>query len=118
VTGGADNTVRVWDLTAGRQRQILTAHSSPVSAVAAAELRDGRTVAISASIGGLARAWDLTEHIGQSWSGHTGAVRTITCGLLPDGTAVAVSAGVDTTVRVWDLATGQPGRYWSGTRTR
>jgi WD40 repeat protein len=33
VTGGADHTVRVWDLETGRQRYVLTGHDEPVLAV-------------------------------------------------------------------------------------
>ncbi|MFJ6769900.1 hypothetical protein ACIQOV_02765, partial [Kitasatospora sp. NPDC091257] len=68
VTGGTDRTVRIWDLTTGRQiGQPLTGHTGEVDAVATAEL-DGRPVAVTGGTDRTVRVWDLTtgRQIGQS----------------------------------------------------
>ncbi|MEU1458376.1 hypothetical protein ABZ455_41045, partial [Streptomyces avermitilis] len=59
VTGGWDDTVRVWDLASGRQVGApLTGHTGTVSAVACTVL-DGTPVAVICSNDGTVRVWDL-----------------------------------------------------------
>ena len=60
VTGSADGTVRVWDLTTGTQiGNPLTGHTHRVQAVATGVLPDGRLVAVTDSDDGTVRVWDL-----------------------------------------------------------
>ncbi|MDT7573915.1 MAG: hypothetical protein QOH17_248, partial [Pseudonocardiales bacterium] len=59
ISGGADETIRVWDLATGTPVGTpFTGHAGPVSAVATAQL-DGRTVVISGSWDKTVRVWDL-----------------------------------------------------------
>ena len=102
VSGGADGTVRVWDLAGTAPPRVLTGHHSQVSGVAVTP--DGRT-AVS---GGTVRLWDLAG---------TAPPRVLTGDADPVwGVAVsadgrtAVSGGHDGTVRVWDLAGTAPPR--------
>ncbi|MEV7356928.1 hypothetical protein AB0O19_18195, partial [Kitasatospora sp. NPDC091276] len=106
VTGGTDRSVRVWDLTTGRQiGQPLAGHTGQVCSVATAVV-DGRAVALIGSGDRTVRVWDLTtcEQIGQPLTGHTAAVSAVATAVL-DGRPVAVTGGGDETVRVWDLTT-------------
>ncbi|MET9446747.1 hypothetical protein [Streptomyces cinerochromogenes] len=59
VTGAADATVRIWDLTTHQPvGEPLTGHPDAVLAVACAEL-DGRPVAVISGYGGTLRVWNL-----------------------------------------------------------
>ncbi|MFD4141006.1 WD40 repeat domain-containing protein [Streptomyces sp. NPDC058572] len=59
VTGGADSTVRIWDLTEGAGVSApLTGHRGGVTVVRTTML-NGREVALSAGVDGVIRAWDL-----------------------------------------------------------
>ncbi|MCX5097821.1 caspase family protein [Streptomyces sp. NBC_00365] len=70
---------------------------------------DGKPVAVTGSVDGTARVWDLASGrpIGEPLTGHRGAVVAVACTVL-DGKPVAVTGSVDGTARVWDLASGQP----------
>ena len=109
VSGSADDTMRVWDLTTGTPvGSPFTGHTGPVSAVATAQL-DGRAVVISGSWDTTVRVWDLAtgKPIGAPFAGHTGPVFAVATAQL-DGRTVVVSGSADDTVRVWDPATGKP----------
>ncbi|MGW0948184.1 WD40 repeat domain-containing protein [Streptomyces sp. NPDC002623] len=108
VTGSADTTVRVWDLTTGSPVGApLTGHAGQVAGVATAML-DGRAVAVVGSRDGAVRVWDLGtgRQIGPSLEGISPRVPATA---VVDGRAVAltVSAADDESVRVWDLGTGE-----------
>jgi WD40 repeat protein len=108
VSGSDDGTVRVWDLTTGRQQATLTGHTDWVRAVAVSQ--DGAR-AVSGSDDGTVRVWDLTTGTEQAaLTGHAGEVFSVA--LTPDGTR-AVSGGSDRTVRVWDLTTGTEMARWT-----
>ncbi|MFC8721124.1 caspase family protein [Kitasatospora sp. NPDC057198] len=109
VTGGKDDTVRVWDLTTGQPvGEPLTGHTGSVDAVACTVL-DGRPVAVTGSWDNTVRVWDLAtgQPVGEPLTGHTGPVDAVACTVL-DERPVAVTGSWDNTVRVWDLTTGQP----------
>ncbi|MGH8886467.1 MAG: AAA family ATPase, partial [Egibacteraceae bacterium] len=116
VSGGADGTVRVWDLAASQPLgRPLSGHVGGVSGVAVGTA-EGRAVAVSGGVDRTVRVWDLAagQPLGEPLTGHTDWVRAVAVGTV-DGRAVAVSGGADGTVRVWDLAAGQPlGRPLSG----
>jgi WD40 repeat protein len=58
VSGGYDQTVRVWDLASGKQRgEPLRGHEGPVLSVAVGTLDDGRPVIVSGGYGTV-RVWD------------------------------------------------------------
>jgi WD40 repeat protein len=104
VSGGWDNTVRVWDLATGAPLgEPLTAHSGSVLSVAVTP--DGTRV-VSGGWDNTIRVWDLATGapLGEPLTGHTGRVYSVV--VTPDGSRI-VSGGYDGTVRVWDLATGE-----------
>ncbi|MEV4183155.1 hypothetical protein AB0J28_17155 [Streptosporangium canum] len=64
VTGGADNTVRVWDLATRKSLgQPMTGHTNTVEVVAVGQV-NGRPVAVTGSLDGTVRVWDLSAYTG------------------------------------------------------
>ncbi|WP_130295385.1 WD40 repeat domain-containing protein [Pseudonocardia sediminis] len=111
ITGSADATVRVWDLTTGTPiGEPLTGHTDWVNAVAALVLPDRRPIAITGSWDNTVRVWDLDTGtpIGEPLTGHTGHVAAVAALVLPDRRPIAITGSADATVRVWDLTTGTP----------
>ena len=112
VTGGRDGVLRLWDTATGLQTGLsITTHGRDVSALAAAELSDGRLVAVVAYRNdSSAIVYDLLkrDQIGPRLVGHTATVSAVAIQTLPGGRLVAVTGSHDGTVRTWDLATGRP----------
>ncbi|HJZ59166.1 MAG TPA: hypothetical protein VKE74_29750, partial [Gemmataceae bacterium] len=102
VTGGEDKTVRVWEVSSGKQVRAFHGHLGSVIAVTVRE--DGRQLA-SASDDGAIRVWDLS-----ATDDHTALTEATdslwTVAFSPDGKRVA-AAGADRTVRVYDPQTGK-----------
>nr|WP_272918606.1 caspase family protein [Streptomyces sp. HUCO-GS316] len=104
VTTGADDTVRVWDLTDGTTRTTLAGHTDSVNAVACTTI-DGRPHAVTGSADHTVRVWDLTNGTPRTLTGHTNSVNAVACTTI-DGRPHAVTGSADHTVRVWDLTDG------------
>ncbi|MDY7230279.1 hypothetical protein [Hyalangium rubrum] len=107
-TGGGDWTVRLWDVSTGRERYRLEGHKGPVHAVRFSP--DSHTLASGDSTG-MVRLWavDTGRALPQPEAGHTGLVKSLT--FTPDGQVLA-SGGGDMMVRVWDVSTGQRRVTW------
>jgi WD40 repeat protein len=108
VSGGSEHTLRLWDLTTGKQiGQPWSGHTDSVTSVAVGAI-DGAPAAVSGGYDLTIRVWNLTtgKQIGEPLTGHTDAVQSVAFGEL-NGGPVAVSGGQDNTVRIWNLATGQ-----------
>jgi len=100
-TCGADNLVRLWDVSSGRLLEQLSGHTEAVTA--AVYLPDGRVV--SASEDKTAQIW--TPAAARLVVAHEGGVGGLS--LSADG-AIAASLGADKAVRLWNTQTGEPAR--------
>ncbi|NUK09485.1 WD40 repeat domain-containing protein [Streptomyces lunaelactis] len=105
ITGSADRSARVWDLTTGTQTHELTGHTDWVIAVAVTQL-EGRPHAITGSADRSVRVWDLTTGTQtHNLTGQTDEVSAVAVMQL-EGRPHAITCSADRSVRVWDLTTG------------
>ncbi|HJT79088.1 MAG TPA: PA14 domain-containing protein, partial [Gemmataceae bacterium] len=99
LTGGADRTVRLWDVQTGRELRRFEGHTADVRDVVFSP--DGKTVA-SAGADHDVRAWDAATGAEVCClRGHRGEVTSLV--FTPDGRRL-LSASDDGTVRLWDVA--------------
>ena len=98
-SGGPGNTIRLWDVVTGVQKQTLIGHAAKVYCVSFSP--DSATL-VSGHTDGTIRLWDA--NIGQQksmLSGHTGVVTNVA--FSPDGQTLA-SGSWDCSVLLWDFA--------------
>jgi WD40 repeat protein len=95
VSGSADNTLRVWDLTNDTSR-VLRGHTDYVWSVI--KLND--TTIVSGSSDNTLRVWDLTNDTSRVLEGHTRSVLSV---MKLNDTTIVSGGGGDNTLRVWDL---------------
>jgi WD40 domain-containing protein/caspase domain-containing protein len=101
-SGSADDTIKLWDVTTGRELRTLSGHSDAVDTVAFSP--DGRMLASGAEDHTI-KLWDVAsgQELG-SLSGHSSGVTSVA--FSPDG-KVLVSGGADGMTRVWDVSSGK-----------
>jgi GTPase SAR1 family protein len=101
LTGGADKTVRLWDVEMRRCLRVFEGHTGAVWSVAwSADQR--RT--LSGAEDKTVRLWDMeTGRCLRVLEGHIAPVREVAW---TSDQSRALSASYDTTVRLWDLETG------------
>jgi WD40 repeat protein len=101
ISGGDDNTLRLWEVWTGREVRVFEGHSDRVSSVAFGP--EGKFV-VSASHDQTLRLWEVTTgREVRSFEGHEGTVNS--AAYSPDGKYV-ISGGEDKTVRLWEVSTG------------
>lgn len=99
VSGGGDETLRVWDVETGDTLAILEGHDGAVSGLAAL---DERRV-VSAHYDGTLRVWDVESGaMLRTLRGHPDGASAVA---RLDGRRV-ISASDDGTLRVWDVESG------------
>jgi serine/threonine protein kinase len=108
-SGGADETVRLWDLQTLTLKRSYVGHRDFVTAVAFS--RSGKLLA-SGALDGHIRLWSiLSSRRLRSLNGHKGRISAID--FAPAGNLLA-SASDDGTVRLWDLRRGRTVRALTG----
>lgn len=99
--GGADLTIRLWDVQTHQCLQVLRGHKSGIRAIAFD--RDGQRLA-SGSFDRTVRLWNLqTGQCLQTLHEHTNWVTSLT--FSNDG-QIVLSGSDDRTIKLWDVATG------------
>jgi WD40 repeat protein/serine/threonine protein kinase len=112
LSGGWDNTLRLWDVATGKEVMCFKGHSGWVMSVAFSPKGDQ---ALSASTDGTVRLWDVqTGKELKRLVDHTGDVTSVA--FAPDGRH-ALSGGADRDLRLWDLETGRVVRPFVGHST-
>ncbi len=108
-SGGADNTIRLWDVDSGSELRALTGHTNWIKSLAIS--RTGEKLA-SGSNDRTVRVWDVaTGRELLRLSGHEGPVEALV--FSPDDHWL-ISGSKDATIRVWDLVTGKEARRLPG----
>jgi WD40 repeat protein/serine/threonine protein kinase len=105
ISGGDDNTLRVWDSVTGRPHAQLRGHSRPVQACALAP--DGSQL-LSGGQEGEVKLWNLVDYKqapqGLSLAGHADSV--LAAAYSRDGNRI-ITAGGDHAARVFDASSGK-----------
>ncbi|MCY1143027.1 hypothetical protein OWR29_33960 [Actinoplanes sp. Pm04-4] len=105
VSGGADCTLRVWDVESGRQETVFSRHTGRIRAACVLPSGEGELIA-SAGDDQVIRVWDpWTGKQVLALQGHTGRI-TAVCPVRAGDRMLLASASHDATVRLWDPATG------------
>ena len=98
-SGGADNTIKLWELGSGREIRTLGAH---YPALSLAYSPDGRMLAFGTIEQGVKIVDVASGRELRTLSGHVGTVFEVA--FSPDGRILA-SGGDDRTIKLWDVAT-------------
>ncbi len=113
LTGGQDNTVRLWSPEAGQLVKSFRGHDG---AVRSATFAENDQVVLSAGHDNRIKKWSIGQYEeirvlqGVVLEGHVDAI--LAAGFSPDGKQV-VTASRDRTARTWDSMTGNPLKVFS-----
>jgi len=106
LSGGADGTIRVWDVGSGTERLSLSAHPSLGGVSYTAFSRDGRYI-LSGGLDSLVKVWDAATGVRiREFRASFGGSGIHFVELTPDGKRI-VSMGGDSSVRVFDFVSGE-----------
>jgi WD40 repeat protein len=98
--GGADGTIKLWEVSTGVLSQ-LTGHKESVESIAFTS--DGKFLA-SSGFDDTLRIWDLATGQARTISADNSFSRSIV--FSPDGKILATSPGDSGVIKLWDVATG------------
>ena len=106
---GADQPIKIWELSTGRCRRTMSGHADPVTSICLSV--DGRH-ALSGSGDRTVKFWDLgTGQCIWTLAGHTESITSVS--LSADG-RLGLSGSRDQTLKLWDLTTGRCLRTFNG----
>ena len=109
VSGSDDSTIKIWQLSTGRELRTLTGHSDEVASVAITP--DGQTL-VSGSWDNTIKIWQLsTGQELRTLTGHSRWVQALA--ISPDGQTLVSGSG-DNTIKIWELSTGRELRTLTG----
>ena len=109
VSGSADNTLKVWDLSSGEVIRTLKGHAGSVNAVG---VTPNGEFALSGSSDNSLKIWDLSSgEVSHTLHGHGAWVNALS---ISGNGKLALSASSDRTLKVWDLSSGQVTRTLEG----
>lgn len=104
VSGSADSSLQIWNVTQTKPLHALNGHNGVVEAVKFNEIR-----IVSGATDNTVRVWDTTTGTSTLTLNHTGTVRT-----LQFNESTIISSGDDRTVKLWDVRSGTAQRSLAG----
>lgn len=110
-SGGADRTIRLWDVASGEERANLKAAVFGVTSLAFSP--DGKTLA-SGSGGNAIRLWDVATREGKPLINQKSQYASPLVVFSPDGKTLASGGQCSCDILVWDVATGKQTATLSG----
>ena len=109
VSGSADKTIKIWNLSTGQEIRSLKGHSHPINYIAISP--DGQTL-VSGSADKTIKIWNLsTGQEIRTLKGHSNPVNSIA---ISSDWQTLVSGSADKTIKIWNLSTGQEIRTLKG----
>jgi len=109
LSGSYDHTLKLWDMTSGREIKTYTGHDGPV--ISAAFSADGRQF-LSGSWDETVKLWDtISGRELKTFTGHSDRVTSVA--FSPDGKQ-ALSGCLDKTIKLWDITSGRELMNFSG----
>lgn len=108
LSGGGDNTVRLWDIETARCLEVLEGHTKAVNSVCISS--DNRYI-LSGSGDNTVRLWERVTGKCKIFKGHTGVVRSVAVSL---DNRYIVSGGWDKTLRLWEIGAGKCIKVFEG----
>ncbi len=108
ISGGWDNTVRLWEVASGREVRAFRGHTRAVTSVAFSH--DGRHV-LSGSLDNTVRLWDVAT--GKELKAFKGEYDVLSAAMSPDG-RYALSGDAGQAARLWDISSGKMLKVFGG----
>ncbi len=104
-----DNTLKLWDISTGKEIKTFKGHSEAVNSVAFSP--DGKYI-ISGSMDNTLKLWDIEKGKKiKTFKGHSEPVNSVS--FSPDGKYV-ISGSSDNTIKLWDIKKGKKIKTFKG----
>jgi katanin p80 WD40 repeat-containing subunit B1 len=95
--------VVIWDLESGKVKSSLQGHSSPITTLELAKVKEEPSILVTSALDGKIKVWDLRNKSSSiNLKGHLETVKTLS--ICPDNSILASGAD-DGFVRLWDMRT-------------